>query len=226
LKTAHSRAPKQRRSQQSYDRMIQAATALLEEGGIAALTLAAVSRRSRVSIGSIYCRVESKEALIREVQAVVLQHMEKEFSLLLSRVRRKALPLRELIPTLVHELAQYLRRHAALLAAFMQQGDHDAVVEQVGRRYFQQNLDGFKLLLLEQRDNFCHPDPERAAEACFIIIYAVLARYLGLSAGERGHGGAGEGDWRQLIEDLGLMALAFLMIDIRRSVQSARNQPR
>jgi AcrR family transcriptional regulator len=107
LKTAHSRAPKQRRSQQSYDRMIKAAAALLEEGGIAALTLAAVSRRSRVSIGSIYCRVESKEALIREVQAVVLQNMEKEFALLLSRVRRKLLPLPELVPTVVRELAQY-----------------------------------------------------------------------------------------------------------------------
>src|SRR5579862_4980043 len=132
LDTPHSRAPKQRRSRESYDRMIEAAIDLLQQGGLAALTLAAVSRRSRVSIGSIYCRVDGKDSLLREVQAIVLQQMEREFALLVSRVRRRQLPLPELVPTLIWEFAHYLRRHAALLAAFMQQGDQDPVVEEVG----------------------------------------------------------------------------------------------
>ena len=226
LDTTHSRAPKQRRSRESFDRVIEAAIELLKEGGIAGLTLAAVSRRSKVSIGSIYCRVDGKEALIREIQASVIHQMEHEFALLVSRVRRRMLPLPELVPTLVWELAHYLRRHAPLLAAFMQQADRDRLVEEVGRKSYQQNLLDFKLVLLEHQAEFHHPDPEHAAATCFSVVYAALARYLGLSSGAPGHGGAGEGDWRQLVEDLGLMALAFVMLDIKGAVHSARGNSR
>jgi AcrR family transcriptional regulator len=220
LDTSHARAPKQLRSRQSYDRMIEAALDLLKEGGLSALTLAAVSRRSRVSIGSIYCRVESKEALLREVQAVVMNQMEHEFALLVSRVRRKQLSLRELVPTMVRELALYLKRHAEVLSAFMQQGDRDPVVEAVGRKAFQQNVLDFKLVLLDRHADFNHPDPEHAAATCFTVVYAALARYLGLTAGSPTHGGAGEGDFKQLVDDLGLMALAFLVLDLKQAVQA------
>lgn len=221
LDTSHARAPKQRRSRESYDRMVEAAIDLMKEGGIAALTLSAVSRRSRVSIGSIYCRVDSKEALVREVQAVVLQQMEREFALLVNRVRRRQLPLRELVPAIVWELANYLRRHAQLLAAFMQQADRDPLVEEVGRKSYQQNLLDFQLVLLERKAEFHHPDPEHATSTCFSVIYAALARYLGLNSGVPGHQGAGQGNWQLLVEDLGLMSLAFVMLDISRAVDAA-----
>ena len=226
LDTPHSRAPKQRRSRESYDRMIEAATELLKEGGLAALTLSAVSRRSRVSIGSIYCRVDGKESLLREVQAIVLQQMEHEFALLVSRVRRRQLPLRELVPTLIWEFAHYLRRHAALLAAFMQQGDRDPVVEEIGRKSYLQTVIDFNLVLLERKSEFQHPDPEHAATTCFSVVYAALARYLGLNSGAPGHGGAGEGNWQQLVEDLGLMSLAFMMLDIRSQTDGKSESPR
>ena len=221
LDTSHARTPKQRRSQESYDRMIKAAVELLKEGGLAAMTLAAVSSRSRVSIGSIYCRVENKEALVREVQAVVLQQMEKEFAVLVNRVRRRMLPLRELVPTMVSELAHHLRRYAPLLAAFMQQADRDPLVEEVGGKSYQQNLLDFQLVLLERKQEFHHPDPEHATQTCFSVVYASLARYLGLNSGAPGHRGAGEGDWQQLVEDLGAMSLAFMMLDINRAVDAA-----
>jgi len=213
LDTQHARTPKQRRSRQSYDRMIEAATEILREKGLEALTLAEVSRRSRVSIGSIYCRVAGKEDLIREVQARVLREMEHEFAMLVNRVRRRTLPLRELVPTLVRELAHYLRRHAALLNAFMQQGGRDTHVASVGRRAHHQNMLDFKLILLERHAEFRHPDPEHAAAACFTIVYGALARYLGLGATLGEHAGAGEGDWKELVDDLGLMALAYLTVD-------------
>ena len=211
---SYARQPKQQRSRESYDRVISAAIEILGEGGLAALTLAAVSRRSKASIGSIYCRVDSKESLLREVQAVVLQQMEHEFAALVTRVRRRRLPLAELVPTLISEVAHYLRRHAAPLAAFMQAADRDPVLEEVGRRSFAQTQLDFKLLLVERADEFGHPDPEHAAITCFTICYAALGRYLGLTAGAPGHNGAGEGDWHQLVEDLGLMSLAFILFDL------------
>ncbi|MEY4377428.1 MAG: hypothetical protein RJB26_1978 [Pseudomonadota bacterium] len=219
IETSHLRAPKQRRSKESFDRVIAAATELLRERGVDGLTLAAVSRLSKVSIGSIYCRVDGKDALIREVQATVLQEMEREFALLVSRVRRKQLALPELVPVLIAEVANYLQRHAALLAAFMQQADRDPAVEELGRRSFVQTVTDFKLVLLEHAAEFGHQDPEHAATACFHICYSALARFLGLNSGAPGHGGTGEGDWKQLVDDLCLMCLGYVMFDVKQAVK-------
>jgi AcrR family transcriptional regulator len=214
---AFAREPKQARSRQSYDRMLDAATEIINEGGLPALTLAEVSRRSNVSIGSIYCRVDGKETLIREVQARTLAQMDREFALMLTRVRRRGMTLRELMPTMVREMALFLRRHSQLLSAFMQQAAIDPLIETVGRKSYQQTALDFKLILLERRNEFQHPDPEHAAEMCFNVTYGCIARFLGLGAM-----GVNEGNWNRLISDLGLMTLAFLAVDLKRATQPAR----
>jgi len=206
--------------------MIKAAIEVIEERGLIGLTLSSVSSRSRVSIGSIYNRVDSKEALVREVQAVVLQRMEKEFAVLVNRVRRRMLPLRELVPVMVWELAHHLRRYAPLLTAFMQQADRDTVVEEVGRKAYQQSVLDFQLVLLERKEEFRHPDPEHATATCFSVAYASLARHLGLDSrpSAPGQRGPEEGNWQQLVQDLGEMSLAFMMIDIDQAVGATRPQ--
>ena len=215
----YSRAPKQTRSRQSFDRMLDTAIEIINEGGLSALTLAEVSRRSRVSIGSIYCRVDSKDALIREVQARALTEMDHEFAVLVNKVRRKGLGLRELVPTIVRELALYLKRHARLLNAFMQQAAVDPVIESVGRKSWQQNGLDFKLVLLERHAEFRHPNPEHAAAMCFTVVYGCLARYLGLGVG----GNADiDSNWNELIEDLGLMTLGFLQMEPSQIKQAAK----
>ena len=219
MEQAFARKPKQTRSQQSFDRMLDAATQILEEGGLSALTLSEVSRRSKVSIGSIYCRVDGKEDLLRAVQARALAQMDREFALLLTRVRRRALPLRELVPIMVKELGNFLRRHSQMLSAFMQQASTDAVIQATGAKSWQQTSLDFKLIILERRDEFGHPDPEHAAEMCFLIVYGCLARFLGFNSLE----GEAQGlptNWNELIDDLGLMMLGFLALDLKTATRA------
>jgi hypothetical protein len=52
---------------------------------------------------------------------------------------------------------------------------------------------------------------------CFTVVYGCLARYLGLGAP-----GEDEGEWNRLIEDLGLMALAFLVVDLKQAMLSGK----
>ena len=219
MENAFARKPKQNRSQQSFDRMLDAATQILEEGGMSALTLSEVSRRSKVSIGSIYCRVDGKEDLLRAVQARALAQMDREFALLLTRVRRRALPLRELVPTMVKELANFLRRHSQLLSAFMQQASTDPVIQATGAKSWQQTSLDFKLIILERRDEFGHPDPEHATEMCFLIIYGFLARFLGFNAIDSKAQGLPT-NWNLLIDDLGLMMLGFLALDLKSATRT------
>jgi hypothetical protein len=70
----------------------------------------------------------------------------------------------------------------------------------------------FRLLLLERKDEFVHPEPERAADASFTVIYGTLARFLGLGGAQDA---VGEGDWKSLLEDLSLMTKAYLLADLK-----------
>lgn len=213
MKVAHARTPKQSRSRESFDRVLEAATELLAQGGYHSLTLAEVSRRSKVSIGSIYCRVESKDDLVRAVQARAIVDIEREFNEIVTRLRRRRLPLRQLVPALVRELASHLQSHASLLSAFIERAPSDPVIASTGRKSHAQTGLDFRLLLLERHNEFVHPEPEQAAATCFTVVYGALARYLGLGA-QRDHAGANEGNWKQLVADLGLMCLAFLATDL------------
>jgi AcrR family transcriptional regulator len=219
VEPAYCKPPKQNRSRQSFDRALDAAAAILAEDGLRALTLSGVSRRSKVSIGSIYSRVTGKEDLIRAVQIRVLEKLDHEFSGIVNRLRRRSLRLAELVPILIREHALYLRRHAPVLNAFMEVAPRDSVVQSLGRKYHGQSALDFKLLLLERRAEIKHPNPEQAVETCFVIVFGVLARYLGLGVASDEDAGQGSGDWERIVEDLGLMSLAFLATDLRQVIK-------
>jgi AcrR family transcriptional regulator len=71
------RPPKQRRSRESYERVLDAAHALLEENGFEGLTVQEVAARSGVSIGAIYERFGNKETLLRAVHARLMEAMSE-----------------------------------------------------------------------------------------------------------------------------------------------------
>jgi len=70
--------PLQERSKDSTDQMLSAAFRLLDEGGLPAVTIAAVSEASGQSNGSIYHRFSSRLALIAATQASFLDGIESD----------------------------------------------------------------------------------------------------------------------------------------------------
>src|SRR3954454_17614475 len=61
------RPPKQRRSREAWNRVLDAGVALLEDGGHEAFTIAAVCERAQVAPRALYARVDTKEALFLAV---------------------------------------------------------------------------------------------------------------------------------------------------------------
>jgi AcrR family transcriptional regulator len=216
--TTLGRAPKQLRSRESFERVIQAATAILRETGHADFTLSEVSRRSRASIGSIYGRVDSKEELVRVVQHRVFEQVDREFAEIVNKIRRRSLPLRQLVPVLVRDLAEMLRSYGNIFSAMIETSAHDPQVAATGKRHYAEQALDFKLLLLERRNEIVHPDPEHAATFAFALVYGMIARHLGFGTRDA----AGEGDWRQLVDDLGTTCLALLLTDPDEHRGSAR----
>src|SRR5579871_4788684 len=70
------RPPRQRRSRESFERVLDAAARLLEENGFEGFTVQEVASRSGVSVGAIYERFGSKESLLRVVHARTMEALE------------------------------------------------------------------------------------------------------------------------------------------------------
>jgi AcrR family transcriptional regulator len=181
------REPKQGRSRASFEKVIAAARTLMAESGYDGFTLADVVRTSGVSIGSIYHRVSSKDDLLRVLHTRVLEEIEVEQAWIVCADRWEGFSLHQMLPQLLDELAEMLRR--------------------VGRASGKKLAEGFEALLLTRRDAIRHPDPVRAAHACFTTAYATYSRYLGLGSSLDS---AGEGDWQILKADVSLMCGCFL----------------
>lgn len=210
LNTDFVREPKQTRSKATLERLLKAAKDLLAEKGYGEFTLQEVSKRSKVSIGSIYCRFSGKEDLIRQVQLSEVTAMDDEFAVIVNTLRRKQLKLRELVPELTREFGNFLRRHKGVLRPVMEVALIDPVIAKTGSEHFKHSVEDYKRLILECRTEIRQTDAERAVDTCFRVTYASLARYLGLGTIEELNK---DTDWDSLLEDLSQVALYYLLGD-------------
>src|SRR4051812_38975958 len=103
------RPPLQNRSRASLERVLEAGQRLLEEEGWEGFTVQEVSRRAKVSIGSIYARAPSKKALILAVYDRAFEEIaEANAAALAPQEHWDGLDARELIVGATHEMAKQM----------------------------------------------------------------------------------------------------------------------
>ena len=213
----YSHPPKQARSRKSFDRVLAVATELLEKHGFNGFSIVDVSRRSKISIGSIYGRVTGKDDLVRSVQERVLNNADREHDAFLQNLDHEGMTLRELFPLAVQYHADFLARHAAIFHAFISRASNDPVLRARGKRSHAYFTSGLCKLLLRHRQEITHPDPDRAVLACTRLMWSSFGSFLGIESDES----AGEGDWQELIEDVTQMGLFYLLLKDRRIFESS-----
>ncbi|HEX8604196.1 MAG TPA: TetR/AcrR family transcriptional regulator [Pseudoduganella sp.] len=211
--STHARVPKQGRSRQSFERIIEATIELLRERAYDQITLAEICQRSGVSTGSLYGRVDGKDELLRVVQVRYLERLGEQFAEEAARIAAEAHGLEQMVPAVVTGFGNLLRDNASVLRAFMLRGAVDTVIGAAGKKSALENNARINQLLLSCRDEIRHANPERAVETGMLLIYATQARFLGLdSAGRLDEAGT----WSQLLNDLSDMMLAFLLFAPKR----------
>ncbi|HEX5342616.1 MAG TPA: TetR/AcrR family transcriptional regulator [Duganella sp.] len=208
ITTAHARAPKQGRSRQSFERIIEGTIDLLRERSYDQITLAEICERSGVSTGSLYGRVAGKDELLRAVQVLVLERMGEQFNTESERIAREARGLAQVVPAVVASLGNILKENASVLRSFMLRSASDPAIEAAGKKSAFENHAKFIALIKACSKEIRHPQPERAIDTSMLLIYATQARFLGLDS----IGGQGEASkWNELLHDLSDMMLAFLL---------------
>ena len=202
------RAPVQGRSKASYERMLAAAETLMAAAGSDDFTLQEVSKKGKVSIGSIYNRFESKDALLHAVQLRVLERVDKQMGAMLDEARNGADTLDRLVVALTRAVGETLKENADIMRPLMLRATNDPLVAATGKASFVATANAVKGALLLHSREMKQPDPLRAVDSAFRILYATIARYLGFGSATTA---AWEGDWDVLLQDLSRMIAAFLV---------------
>lgn len=206
LPDTKSREPKQARSRQSFEKTIEAALSLLQERGTDDFTLAEVSARSGVSIGSIYARFEGKDELIRVAHGRKMDDIDAVSTHLFQALRIGSdAGLEERTRAAVDVSIQILRRYADILRPFMLRATHDEAISRRGAashfalaKHFSELLHAWPDGSLQQAD----------IDWSFNVIYSVVARRLGLGSTVEG---SGAGDWTDTTEKLAGMVSSYLL---------------
>ena len=200
------RPPKQRRSRESYERVLDAAHALLEENGFEGFTAQEVAARSGVSIGAIYERFGNKETLLRAVHARLMDAMAHEGEA--ARDPASSANGAAAITAAIADLARVMNDNRKALRAFMHLGAVDEVISARGSEASIAVSKAFKRTLAPYTADFGHPDPDVALDVAFRIVYSTLARQVM-------YGPVFESDrrlsWKRLVEELGAACGAYLL---------------
>ena len=179
-KDSTAAGPRQERSRRTQERLLQATERLMTRLGTADFSVPDVSREAGMSIGGIYRRFKDKEALLLAVQERLYESMSADYAAVEAEARRDGDTLQRLVDILVAGLANLLRRHAPMIKAIMEATWTSADIAAGGVRSFQAHSQRFKSQLLVQRRAITHPNPELAAEFCFISVFELLASHFGV----------------------------------------------
>jgi AcrR family transcriptional regulator len=200
-------APKQRRSRETLDRVLEAATELLQELGYDEMRVAEVAERANIGTASIYARVGSKHGLLLAVQARMVEQLDAEAIELLGPLRAFDGTFDALVLAAVSVVGELFQRHATLLRVFMVRADIDPTVTAHGSDSTLRLSDGFEQVLLARRGQISHPHPETAVDVCFRMVYDTLARRV-----MRGPRFESRRDlpWDQLVAELAVASAAYL----------------
>ncbi|MFD4508905.1 TetR/AcrR family transcriptional regulator [Streptomyces sp. NPDC058457] len=195
----------QARSRLTQQRILEAGTALLTEGGTEALTIAAVAARAGVSVGSVYRRFGDKDRLIAALQHDMIDHFRADI------IRRFA-PLRTdpttLIASAVAGITETFEAHARLMRVFITAGTTDPAVSEIGSDASIDSGQVFRQFLEPIMPMISAPEPDLRMDVAFRLVYAAcMNRVL--------HGERFESErpltWRQLTDELANIACLYLL---------------
>jgi len=163
------RTPLQTRSTSSADRMLEATLELLEDGGLASVTVAAVAQRAGTSNGSLYHRFGDRGGLLQAAQDRALTAIEEETAAAFARADGEPDDARAL-RLLAHAALEIFARHRGPMRAFLVEGQGESAIQARNERS-SHLLATTVTRWLRSRFGASRPD----AEAAWRILFALGA---------------------------------------------------
>lgn len=168
------RPPRQKRSLQSLERLLEAAEEQIRAEGLEALTIGGVVARAGLSVGAFYARFPDKAALLHAVQDRVHNRLEPIIRAEMVAEAGGCATLAEAVEAAIEVLIRNVTGERELSRAFMMMSVFDPVLRARGELVNRERREALTEVLLAHRDEVGHPDPVLAIDVAYGIYAAVV----------------------------------------------------
>jgi AcrR family transcriptional regulator len=166
--------PKQARSEATLQRLLDAAEALIEEGGSSEVAIPEIVRRAGSSVGGFYARFRDKNELLRALE-------ERFFREQRARLERLTRPeswgnagVPEIVRGCMAELVAVFRQRRALIRAFVARAVHDVEFRGEAQRFEREVADRVAALLLSRPGVIGHPRPALGVPIAVAMVFGAM----------------------------------------------------
>ena len=168
-----SRAPQQERSVQSLGRLLDAAERLMKQHDFDDISVEAIVKEAGTSVGNFYGRFVSKAALLNALHVRYEHDRTKAWRALLENLTIGSVTLRYRIQALVRFAIRNYRERAGVFRTLVIRQWRDPRQLSARNRILLAGLyDDACALLLKNRSEIRHPNPDRAVRIGFAAIVA------------------------------------------------------
>ena len=170
------RPPQQTRSQETLDRILDAAERVLEEKSFTEATLAEIMERAGVTVGAFYRRFPDKDALLHLLDERFFQQMKQRADDLLDPAHWRGASVREILTEFARTAVDVYAAKRGVARSVFLRARVDPVIQATGRQVNAHNIERLRTLLLDpsRRNEVTHPDPERAIALGFMMFFGAL----------------------------------------------------
>jgi AcrR family transcriptional regulator len=170
------RPPQQTRSQETLDRILDAAEKVLEEKSFTEATLAEIMERAGVTVGAFYRRFPDKDALLHLLDERFFHELHHRADELLDPERWHGASIQQIVREFARTAVRIYMTRRGLARSIFLRARVDPVIQSSGRRVNAHYIERLRQLLLDptRRASISHPDPERAIALGFMMFYGAL----------------------------------------------------
>ena len=166
--------PQQTRSQETLDRILDAAEAVLETKAFSEATLAEIMERAGVTVGAFYRRFPDKDALLHLLDERLFAELYARADAVLLPGQWETAPLADVIQALTREAVALYRRRRGLLRSLFLRARTDPVIAESARQLNRHVLGRLDALLGGRTPEMRHPDPRRAIALGYMVLIGGL----------------------------------------------------
>lgn len=168
------RPPRQTRSQETLERILDAAEAVFSEKSFEQATVSEIVQRANSSVGALYGRFNDKESLLACLYDRFTEEATATADVALDAGRWEGASVAEIFEEIIPFLVGIYQEKGGLIRAFIVRQTNDRDFAQKAGRLFQYVSTRLSRLLLERDEEISHTNPALAADFGLRMVFDVL----------------------------------------------------
>jgi AcrR family transcriptional regulator len=174
MTTPRFRPPQQHRSQETLDRILDAAERILDDKSFSEATLVEIMERAGVTVGAFYRRFPDKNALLHLMDERFFGELYARGDAVLSVDRWPDASIADILGEFTREAVVIYRQRRGLLRSLFLRARIDPVIQETARQVNAHLIQRLVALLMPRAAQIRHPDPRRAIELGYMVLVGAL----------------------------------------------------